>query len=216
MLAYAEPEEQIRVAVVADTPTVAHHITRALRDSGYAVRPFSLSNPAAYDRVRELNPSVVVLRVSDSDPSAAHTFRRTAAHGGPALVVLTTGASPESLGLAHQSGALMHLVEPATAQSLVAAVWLAAARARDLRQLSQQLTDLRESYASRKLVERAKGVLMRRLELSEEDAHRRLQRESRNRNRKLADTAWHVIKADSELGRAPVQEEPAEAEAGAP
>jgi response regulator NasT len=192
--------ELIRVAVVTDTPFAARHIVRALRDSGYAVRPFSLGSSAAYDRVRELQPAVVVLRVGSPDPSAL-AFRRLAVKGGPALVLLTPEASPQELGFARESGAMVHLVEPVAAQALAAAVWVSAARARDLHELSAQLSELRESFESRKVVERAKNILMRRLELSEEEAHRRLQQESRNRNRKLVETAWHVIRADGHLGR---------------
>jgi len=49
------------------------------------------------------------------------------------------------------------------------------------------------------VLDRAKAILMRRFGLSEEEAHRTLQRESRNRNRKLIETAWHVIRADTRI-----------------
>lgn len=205
-------EEAIRVAVVADTSSATRDITRVLQDSGYACRAFPLSSPSAYDRVRELRPAVVVLRVGSADLTPAAAFSRIAAHRGPALVLLTPGASEESLRLARESGALVHLVEPVAAQALAAAVWLSAARAQDLQQLSHQLVELRESFESRKAVERAKAILMHRLDLTEAEAHRRLQRESRNRNRRLVETAWHVIKADAELARARAPA-PAEAEA---
>jgi len=200
MPAFDQSPELIRVAVVTDAAFAARHITRALRDSGYAVRPFSLTSPAAYDRVRDLQPAVVVLRMGSPDLGAASAFRRIAVKGGPALVLLTPEASPQELGFARESGAMVHLVEPVDAQALAAAVWVSAARARDLHELSAQLTELRESFESRKVVERAKSILMRRLELNEEEAHRRLQQESRNRNRKLVETAWHVIRADGHLG----------------
>jgi response regulator NasT len=200
MPAFDQSPELIRVAVVTDAAFAARHITRALRDSGYAVRPFSLTSPAAYDRVRDLQPAVVVLRMGSPDPGAASAFRRIAVKGGPALVLLTPEASPQELGFARESGAMVHMVEPVDAQALAAAVWVSAARARDLHELSAQLTELRESFESRKVVERAKSILMRRLELNEEEAHRRLQQESRNRNRKLVETAWHVIRADGHLG----------------
>src|SRR5574340_975545 len=199
MTAFDQTPDQIRVAVVTDAPDAARHLLRALRESGYLVRPFSLTSPAAYDRVRELRPAVVVLRTEKADPGSAAAFQRIAVKGGPALVLLTPEATPAELGFARDTGAMVHLIEPVAAQSLAAAVWVSAARARDLRELSSQLTDLSESFESSKVIERAKAVLMRRLELNEEEAHRRLQTESRNRNRKLVETAWHVIRADSYL-----------------
>jgi AmiR/NasT family two-component response regulator len=196
-----QPAEPIRVAVVADTSGPAQHIARTLQGSGYSVRPFSLTTPGAFDRVRELRPVVVVVRAGARNLPVAAAFARIAANGGPEVVLLTPAASSEALGLAFESGALVHVIEPVAAQALAAAVRVAAARAQDVRLLYHQLRELRESVQDRKAVERAKAILMERLGLSEEEAHRRLQRESRNRNRKLIDTAWHVIQADAQLSR---------------
>ena len=194
-------KDPIRVVVVADTSRAAGEIARALQSSRYAARPLCLTSRSAYDRVRELRPAVVLLRTNTQNFSAAQAFSRIAANGGPALVLLTRSGSRQAIKLALDSGALMHLVEPVPAQALAAAVQVASARARDLRYLQNQLTKIRESVQSRKVVERAKAVLIRRLGLSEEDAHRRLQRESRNRNRRLIDTAWHVIRAEAQIAR---------------
>jgi response regulator NasT len=125
---------------------------------------------------------------------------RLAGRDGVPVVLLTPTASEESLGLAADSGALLHLVEPVTSQGLAAAVRLAVARAEDQRAAAQSLGKLRESVAIREVVERAKGILMDRFGFTEEEAHRRLQTESRTRNRKLAETAWHVIQVEAQLG----------------
>ncbi len=191
--------QPIRVAVVADTTGAAGQIARSLRSYGCSVRAFSLVTGSAYDRVRELRPAVVLLRTSTRSFSLASAFARVAANGGPGLVLLTPACSHQAAKLALDAGALIHIVEPLPAEALIAAVRLAAARARDFRQLGRQLTEVRESTENRKVLSRAKAVLMRRFALSEEEAHRALQRESRNRNRKLIETAWHVIRADARL-----------------
>jgi response regulator NasT len=191
--------EPLRVAVVADTSGAAGEIARGLRDVGYAVRAFSLSVGSAYDRVRDVRPSVVLVRASARSFSLASAFARIAANGGPALVLLTPAGSRQALKLALDAGALVHLVEPVAAQALSAAMRVAAARAEDLRQLKQQLGQVRASLQDRSVLDRAKAMLMRRFGLTEEEAHRTLQRESRNRNRKLIETAWHVLRADAQL-----------------
>jgi len=58
---------------------------------------------------------------------------------------------------------------------------------------------LRDALETRKLIERAKGILMRRLNLSEEEAFRRMQRRSQNENKKLAEIAQAIITADGML-----------------
>jgi len=191
--------EQVRVAVVAGTTGAAGEIARSLRDSGFAVRAFSLSVRGAYNRVRDLRPTAVVLRSGARTFPLASAFARIAANGGPALVLLTPAGSRQAIKLAVETGAFVHLVEPVAAQALAAGVHVAAARAEDLRELNRQLIRIREAIRDRSVLDRAKAVLMRRFGLSEEEAHRALQRESRNRNRKLIATAWHVVGADARL-----------------
>ena len=189
----------IRVAVIADDSKAAGEIARALHDSGYPVRPFVLTSRSAYDRVRDLRPSVVLLRTSPRSFPLASAFARASTEGGIAVVVLTPTGSRQSIKLALDTGALVHLVEPVPSQALVAALRVAAARASDLDQLKSQLRRAKESVHARTAIERAKAILIRRFGLTENEAHRRLQQESRNRNRKLIDTAWHVIRADVAL-----------------
>ena len=196
------PEEHtapIRVAVIADDSKAAGEIARALQDSGYPVRPFVLTSRSAYDRVRDLRPSVVLLRTSPRSFPLASAFARASTDGGLAVVVLTPTGSRQSIELALDTGALIHLIEPVPSHALVAAIRVAAARASDLDQLKSQLRRAKESVHARTAIERAKAILIRRFGLTENEAHRRLQQESRNRNRKLIDTAWHVIRADVTL-----------------
>ena len=196
------PEEHaapMRVAVIADDSKAAGEIARALHDSGYPVRPFVLTSRSAYDRVRDLRPSVVLLRTGPRSFPLASAFARASTEGGLAVVVLTPTGSRQSIKLALDTGALVHLVEPVPSQALVAALRVAAARASDIDQLKSQLRRAKESVHARTAIERAKAILIRRFGLTENEAHRRLQQESRNRNRKLIDTAWHVIRADVAL-----------------
>ncbi len=191
--------EPIRVAVVADTAVIAGKIAQALTDSGSAIRPVSFPMRGACDRVRDMHPAVVLLRATSRTFPLASALAHATAHGRQALVVLTPTGSRQSIDLALDSGALVHLVEPVASKAVIAAVRLAVARAQEIEQLRAKLVKTRETIHSRGAVERAKGILMRRLGLTEEEAHRRLQTESRNRNRKLVETAWHVIRADVAL-----------------
>jgi len=191
--------ESLRIAVVADSPGAASEIARALRYLGHTVCSTSLGSRSARARVQAMCPEVVLLRTSPRAFDLASAFARAAPESGAALVVLTPGGSPQATELARRVGALMHLVEPVPAQALLAAAQVAVARAGDLRDLRAELTRRREAVSSRPAVERAKAILMERLGLSEEDAYRRLQLESRNRNRRLSETARHVIRADAVL-----------------
>jgi len=191
--------ESLRIAVVADSPGAASEIARALRHLGHTVCSTSLGSRSARARLQHMNPQVVLLRTGPRGFEAASAFARATPESGAALVVLTPGGSSQSTELARRAGALIHLIEPLPAQALLAAAQVAVARAGDLRDLRAELTRRREAVSSRPAVERARAILMERLGLSEEDAYRRLQLESRNRNRRLSETARHVIRADAVL-----------------
>jgi len=191
----------IRVAVVSETELAAGRIAEAVREADPALRPFPLVLQSAYDRIRELHPQVALVRTGPRGFQLAANFGKAAGGRACAVVLLTPASFLREIDLAAETGAVVHLIEPVPAQALVAAVHIAAARAEESRALRRELAALRERIAARTVVERAKGVLMSRLALNEDEAHRRLQTESRNRNRKLVDTAWHVIEADRRLSQ---------------
>jgi response regulator NasT len=191
--------EPLRIAVVADLPGAASEIARALRHLGHTVCSASLGSRTARARVEAMCPEVLLLRTGPRAFEAASAFARATPESGAALVVLTPGGSSQSTELARRAGALIHLIEPVPAQALLAAVQVAVARAGDLRDLRAELTRRREVVFSRPAIERAKAILMQRLGLTEEEAHRRLQLESRSRNRKVGETARRVIRADAIL-----------------
>jgi response regulator NasT len=114
------------------------------------------------------------------------------------------------------SGAATVLPLETTPDLLRSSVLLAVARARDLEAAHSDAEVLRDQLETRKMVERAKGILMRRLGLSEEDAFRKLQRASQDENRKMRDIAEAVVRTEKLFGAAglaqgePVVEEPRE------
>ena len=89
-----------------------------------------------------------------------------------------------------------YLMKPVSESDLLPAIALAMSRFREFQMLHKEVDDLRESLETRKMVERAKGILMRRLKLSEEDAFKRLQKRSQDENKKLAEIAKAIVTAD--------------------
>ncbi len=198
-----------RIAVAAEGTEAARQISSSLRKSGYCVQPIPFSAPSAVRHLLDLRPEAVIVRAAPRSLAAAGEVCRVAAGRGMAVVLLTPAVTQAALQAARDTGAMLHLVEPVTAHTLAAAVDVARARGRELELLRAQLANLRESAKVRQVVERAKRVLMRRLALTEEEAHRRLQLESRNRNRRLIETAWQVVNADAALSRVAAHASPA-------
>ncbi len=192
----------LSIAVVADREHAAQRLVSALSSPQCAARPFSLSAADAPRRVREMQPSVVLIRAGDGGLGAAARFAQAARSSGSALVLLTPHASAGARRLATAEGAMAHLLEPVTTQALLAAVIVSRARAQEYRALQQAVLTARESAEVRGVVEEAKRALMGRFGLTEDEAHRILQTESRSRNRKLIETAEHVLRAETKFARA--------------
>jgi response regulator NasT len=115
-------------------------------------------------------------------------------------IILLTGFSERELAeRAANTNVSAYLMKPVSEQDLLPAIALAVSRFKEFRALHQEVDDLREALETRKVVERAKGILMRRLKLSEEEAFRRMQQRSQNENKKLGEIAEAIITADGML-----------------
>jgi len=115
------------------------------------------------------------------------------------IILLTAYSEAQLVERAAQSSISAYLMKPVSEEDLLPAITLALARFQQFQALRQEVADLREALEARKVIEKAKGILMRRLNLTEEEAFRRLQRQSQESNRKLAQVAEAIVVADQML-----------------
>jgi response regulator NasT len=118
----------------------------------------------------------------------------------PVPVILVSGYhEPELIERALADHVLAYLIKPIKQADLETAIALAMRRFREFQALHQQADDLRQALEDRKLIERAKGVLMKRAGLEEADAFRRLQKLSSDKNQKMVQIARTIITADEAM-----------------
>jgi len=115
------------------------------------------------------------------------------------IILLTAYSEAQLVERAAQANIAAYLVKPVSEEDLLPAITLALARFRQFEALRHEVADLREALEARKVIEKAKGILMRRLSLTEEEAFRRLQKQSQDSNRKLAQVAEAIVLADQML-----------------
>lgn len=131
---------------------------------------------------------------------------------GRAVVVLADAVSDVAVGPAVDHGASSFVIYPVDAALFHAQLRTAIARASDLARSRKETEEIRDMLETRKLVERAKGILMERLGLSEQAAFRKLQRASQDENRKMREIADSVVRAEKMFGEnavdAPTHVEP--------
>src|SRR5512136_2177649 len=115
------------------------------------------------------------------------------------IILLTAYGEAQLIERAAQANISAYLMKPVAEEDLLPTITLALARFRQFQALRQEVADLREALEARKTIERAKGILMRRLNLTEEEAFRRLQKQSQDTNRRLAQVAEAIVVADQLL-----------------
>jgi response regulator NasT len=115
------------------------------------------------------------------------------------IILLTAYDEAQLVERAAQANISAYLMKPVAEEDLLPAITLALTRFRQFQALREEVANLRDALEARKIIERAKGILMRRLNLTEEEAFRRLQKQSQDSNRKLAQVAEAIVVADQFL-----------------
>ena len=196
-----QPASSIRVLVAEDDENARSLLVDLLRELGHEVVAEAGTGEQAIVSARAARPDVVLLDVHMPGRSGIEAAEAIAREVDEAAVVLLTGDSTLSLSDrdADATSAIAFLAKPAPARVIDSTVRLAARRARDLVKARRDASDARRDLENRKIIERAKGILMRRTGSSEQEAYRILQRTSQDRGEPMVDIARAVI--ESEKGR---------------
>ena len=190
----------MKVLIAEDDPVVALGLSERLRSLGHeAIGPVSNGEQA----VAEAKASLPDLYLFDIEMPALDGLAAAVRLAGEGLrrpVVIVTGVDdPGLIDRSIASGVSAYLTKPIDTRELEAAIKLAAARHAEFEALESEVSKAQQALEDRKLVERAKGLLMSALKLSEQDAFRRLQTTARERNLRLADVARRIVDQQSLL-----------------
>lgn len=182
-----------RVLVVEDEALIRLDIVETLKDAGYEVIGEESNGEAGVSAARELTPDVIVMDVKMpklDGISAAEIINKE--HIAP-VVLLTAFSQRDLVERASEVGAMAYVVKPFTPSDLLPAIEIAIARFDQITQLETEIDDMAQRFETRKLVDRAKGVLNQRMGLSEPEAFRWIQKASMDRRLTMHDVALAVI-----------------------
>jgi two-component system, response regulator PdtaR len=196
-----------RVLIAVDEKTVAVGLQNQLESLGYDVVSVVSDGQRAIEMCRRTLPDVAFMDIEMPGLDGLAAARQIAVDPGTPVIVLTAHGHPNLIDQAVEDGVISYLLKPATNPSLHAAIQVAVARARELKVLQEDIDQLKSTLRERKLIERAKGILMSRRQLSESEAFRLLQRQSQDRRIPMAKLAESIIQTD-ELLEAPEQAAP--------
>jgi len=192
----------MRVLIAEDEPIIALALAQRLRVLGHEPLGPARDGLEALDVARAERPDLYLFDIDMPRLDGLRAAQQLADEGLRRPVVALTGVEdPGLVDRSVSSGVSAYLTKPIDERQLDAAIRLAAARHRELLELEAEVQHARQTLAERKLVERAKGLLMDGLGLAEADAFARLQRAARNRNARLATIAQEIIEQRDLLRR---------------
>jgi two-component system, response regulator PdtaR len=190
----------MRILVAEDDPVIALGLVERLRSLGHEPLGPAADGSEAVELARADTPDLYLFDIEMPRVDGLEAAERLAAEGLRRPVVVVTGVDDATLverSIATGVGA--YLTKPVDTRALQAAVELAAARHAELRALEAEVDRAQQALEDRKVVERAKGLLMTALGLSEQDAFRRLQLTARQRNLRLVEVAACIVEQQSIL-----------------
>jgi len=188
--------EPLRILIADDESIRMMSLRKQLAALGHRVVAEASNGEEAVALAATTQPDLAILDIKMPVTDGIEAAQQIT-HARPIPIILLTAYNEaELVERAAQANISAYLMKPVAEEDLLPAITLALIRFRQFEALRREVSDLREALEARKIIERAKGILVRRLDLTEEEAFRRLQKQSQDSNRKLAEVAEAIVMAD--------------------
>lgn len=188
-------DKSVKVLIVDDEPLIRMDLKEMLEELDFEVIAEAKDGVQAVELAKSNDPDLVFMdiRMPNMDGiEAAQSIQDELKRRIP-IIMLTAYSQPELYEKASQAGAFAYLTKPLRKADLGPAIEIARSRAFEIDELSQEVNSLSEKLETRKLVEKAKGLLMKKLGLDEETAFRNMQKASMNKRISIKEVAQTVL-----------------------
>lgn len=191
----------LKIVIADDEAVIRMDLKEILQEAGHEVVGETANGRRVVSIVRDTRPDLIVMDVKMPDMDGIEAARLIAAEQLAPVLLLTAFDDEELIERAKDAGVLAYLVKPVEEKNLFPAMEIALSRWREMKTLEEELAAMRDSLETRKLLDRAKGILMQAHNISEDEAYRRLQRYSMEKRRPLKDVAAAVVQAGAKKRR---------------
>jgi AmiR/NasT family two-component response regulator len=183
----------VRVVIAEDEAIIRLDLREILEEQGYEVVGETGRGDEAVTLVREQAPDLAILDIRMPGIDGLAAAREITAEGRCAVLILTAFSQRNLIEEARDAGALAYLIKPFTQAELVPAIEVALGRFREIKAIKEANASLEEQLATRRVVDRAKGILMDDFGLKEAQAFDFIQKTAMRDRRKMRDVAQDVI-----------------------
>jgi response regulator NasT len=192
-------KKAVRILVAEDEALIRMDLVEMLQEAGYEVIAQATNGEEAIALALEHQPDLAILDVKMpvlDGISAAEKIIATAP-----VLMLTAFSQRELIDRARDAGVMAYVVKPFTIGDLVPAIEIAISRHTQMQSLAGEVADLHERLETRKIIDRAKGILMKALNLSEPEAFSWIQRAAMDRRLSMREVAQAVISPEAALDK---------------
>jgi len=191
--AKSKPGRTRRVVIAEDEALIRLDVVETLQEAGYEVVGEAGDGETAVKLATELEPDVVVMDVKMPVLDGISAAERITKERIAPVVLLTAFSQTELVERARDAGAMAYVVKPFTPADLLPALEIALSRHHEIAALESEVADLADRFETRKRVDRAKGLLMTKMGLTEPEAFRWIQKTSMDRRLTMREVADAVI-----------------------
>ncbi len=185
-----------RVVIAEDEAIIRLDLKEMLEEEGYEVVAESGRGDEAIDLVREHQPDLAILDVKMPGLDGISAAQQITEMKTTAVLILTAFSQRHLIERARDAGALAYLVKPFQKAELVPAIEVALGRLRDMQAMADEARDLEQQLETRKLVDRAKGMLMDQHGMSEAEAFTFIQRTAMSDRQTMSAVANRIVDGD--------------------
>lgn len=186
----------IKVIIADDESIIRMDLRALLEDLGFSVIGEAADGQKALDMTRSLRPDIVLMDIKMPVMDGLDAAKVISDEKIAPVVLLTAYSQKDLIERAKDAGVYAYLVKPFQESDLMPAIEISLARYLEQKELESTLGDLEEKLETRKVVDRAKGILMDKYKLSEAEAFKRIQQQSMNQRRSMKDIADAIVIAN--------------------
>ena len=187
--------QRLQILIADNESIIRMDLKELLEEAGHEVVGEAVDGLKAVELTRKFKPDLVIMDIKMPEMDGIAAAKIISNEKLAPVLLLTAYSQKEIVEKAKDSGVLAYLVKPVKESNLFPAMEIALSRFREYMDIEQELNDLRNSLEMRKLLDRAKGILMDAYSLNEQDAFRRIQQYSMAKRKSIREVAESIIEA---------------------
>ncbi|HEU5015203.1 MAG TPA: response regulator [Roseiflexaceae bacterium] len=185
--------QQLRLVIADDESLIRMNLKETLVGMGYLVVGEAGDGVSVINLARELRPDLVIMDIKMPKLDGIQAAKVLTEERIAPVLLLTAYSDRELVDRALEAGVGYYIVKPLRDSELLPAIEIARARYAEFQEMDKQIDDLKETLETRKLVERAKGILMDTQGLKEQEAFRKIQQLSMNTRKSMREVAQAIL-----------------------